>query len=77
MDKEQVRAVVKESVRETLTGLGIPDNPQQMQKYMVFIAELYSVHQNTKHDIRRTIIKICTPAIMITLWETAKNLLNR
>ncbi len=74
MDKEDVRAIVKESVRETLTSLGIPDNPQQMQKYMVFIAELYANNQNAKRDFRGAIMKISAPAIMIALWEGAKKL---
>lgn len=76
MDKEDVRAIVKETVRETLIGIGIPDNPQQMQAYMVFIAALYKNSQNSKRDFRRVVIQTITPAAIIALWEGVKKLLS-
>jgi predicted ATP-binding protein involved in virulence len=72
MDREDVRTIVKETVKETLTSIGIPDNPQQMQAYMVFLADSYANNQNSKRDFRKIIIQTISPAAMIALWEGAK-----
>ena len=78
MKEEELRKIVRDTVHETLTGLGFsPKEPQQMQKYMIFLSELYESRKETKKGVRAAMIRFATPAFVVALWEGIKHFISK
>ena len=77
MQNDQIREIVKETVRETLTGLGFdPERPQDMQEQIAFLRNLHAAHRSAKGEFRNTLVRWGTPMIVIGFFEMARNFLN-
>lgn len=75
MKEEEVRGVVRATVRETLTSLGFDtDNPLETQNQQAFLRNLYHNHQGAKKAFRDSIIRWSIPPIMFATWETIKRI---
>lgn len=73
-DEEAMRRVVKETVHETLSGLGFDThNLAEMQADMVYLRHLRKGSEDVFSKIRLVLLTTTIPGILYLLWEAFKN----
>lgn len=78
MKHDDIRTIVKESVRETLISLGFnPDTPHEMQKQMIFLNNLYAENQNSKRETKLVLIRWAIPTFAFAIWEGLREFLAK
>lgn len=78
MNKEEVRFLVKEAVKETLKGIGITvDNPHETQADFYYIRKLRKSHEFIGRRIFISIIAFFVPSILYIFWENLKDIIKK
>lgn len=78
MNKEEVRFIVKDAVKETLNGIGMTvDNPHEMQADFHYIRKLRKGHEFLGKRIFISIIAFLVPPIFYIFWESIENFLRK
>ena len=77
LTREELRQVVKESVHETLTTIGVdPSNPIEMQKDFQHLREWRESMKTIKNRSMLTIVGVVTTGIIAALWIGFKDFLE-
>lgn len=72
---EEIRTVVKETVQETLTGLGIDtDNPQEMQANFIYLGKSRKGSEEIARWAKRSAIGVAVSATIWAIWTGIKTL---
>jgi hypothetical protein len=75
--EDTLRKIMKESVYETLSGLGFDtENAHGMQEDMAFLRNMREGSQEMKRTIKRSIVTVVIPATLYILWESLKSKLK-
>lgn len=77
MKQEDVRAIVKETVHETLMTLGVDiHDASQVQQDMAHIRKLRLGCEATKRNIIRAFLTVSVPSAVYIFWETFKHIIK-
>ncbi len=75
MDEKTLRRIVRETVYETLSGLGFdPDEPQRMQANMLYLDKIRRGSEFMTVRIKLAAIATLVPTSLYLLWEAVKNI---
>lgn len=77
MDEKQMRAVVKEAVKETLISLGIDAcNPMEMQQDFHFLRDVRQTAEKVKSKVPLAAVGVLVAALLGAVWLGLKELLG-
>ena len=74
MTEEEIRKIIKETVAETLSGLGF--NTKDIHETQADMAYLHTLRRNSEEvrsKIKTTIITVLVPTMIYVAWETFKS----
>ena len=77
MDEIQIRDVVKETVKETLTSLGFESDPTEVQKNLAYLSKIRRSSESLSMVIRNTTVGIVVTGLMYGFWETLRSSLHK
>lgn len=73
LDEETFRKIIKETVHETLQGLGFNvHNSYEVQADMQYLHKLRRNSEDTASRIRLSLITVSVPAVIYLLWDAVK-----
>lgn len=76
--RREMRAIVKETVRETLYGIGFDmSDPNKLQADMHYLRKLRDGSEDVVRVVRRSAITIGFSTALYLVWEAIKTLLQR
>lgn len=78
MKQEEIRLVVKETVRETLQTLGLSiDDPNEMQADMLHLRKMRKGCEAVRAKVIGTVITVTIPTLLYLVWDSLKVLVNK
>ncbi|MDB2415361.1 hypothetical protein N9W34_06280 [Rickettsiales bacterium] len=76
LQEEDLRKIVRETVHETLIGLGMgAQEPQELQSDFIYIRKIRKGSEDIARKVRASIITVTIPTFLYLLWETIKTIL--
>lgn len=71
---DRIRHIVRDTVEETLRGLGLsPQDPQEMQADLIYLHKLRKGTEDMSTMIRRSIITVTIPSVVYFLWQAFRS----
>ena len=78
MEEEQIRKIVEEAVRETLSVLGIAHKePQEMQADFLYIRRMRRGSEMVSQRVMTSIITVMIPTTLYLLWEALRQVIGK
>ncbi len=77
-NEDEIKRIVRETVHETLAGIGIfANNPQETQADFVYIRKIRTGSEMLSRTIKTGIISALVPSVIYLLWQAIKQALER
>lgn len=77
LDEETYRGLVRETVHETLVGLGFDmQDPQKLQADMHYLRKMRSGSEDVGRIIQRSAITLSFTTALYLMWEAVKTILQ-
>ncbi len=76
--ENEVKKIVKESVLETLLGLGFDVSEiHEHQADMIYLRRLRKGSESMSERIRGAIIAVSIPTLLFLIWQSVKNIIRQ
>lgn len=76
--EEDMRRVVRETVHETLNGIGInASNPHEMQADFIYVRKMRKGAEFMSRNVRASIITVTIPTMLYMLWESLRHVVSK
>jgi hypothetical protein len=73
MTEDDIRNIVRETVYETLSGLGMAAHEQQeLQADFIYVRKIRKSSEALSGNVRASIITVFIPTILYVLWQAVK-----
>ncbi len=74
MTKDEIKLVIKETVKETLLNVGIDyTNPVEVQKDQAYLRTLRTGSETLKSNIFKITLGVLVPSFLYLIWETIEH----
>lgn len=78
LDEKLCRQIVRQTVEETLSGIGFDMNaPNQLQADMYYLRKLRNGSEDMMRVVRRSAITVGFSTSLFLMWEAVRGILQR
>lgn len=77
-NEEHIKAIVRETVQETLRGLGFDvDTPHSLQEDLSYLRKLRRNNDELWRLIVKVVVGVAIPVVLYLMWQSFKQTVNQ